>query len=89
MTENADAPESTPETTTCDTTTSRSQHLARADVLNEYLCRYANGNGTPLGLTVLSQLAASLRWLIEREKKRNLLPILEPVEEKPFVLTED
>ena len=33
--------------------------------------------------------AASLRWLIDREQKRNLLPIFEPVEEKPFVLSED
>ena len=102
MTENTDASELTKPKRTCATT--REMHLRRAGELRVWLHETAGKDQeradrygvTPFSKRVLRRQAklmrsraASLRWLIERERERNLLPILEPVEQKPFVLTED
>lgn len=65
MTNDTDATGSTPPKTTSDGTTSTETHLARLDALDFWL-----GSPLPAGLhpTTKQAWAASLRWLIKRER---------------------
>lgn len=91
MTNDTEATESTKPSKTAETT--RLQHLNRLEALERSLFAAAldvvKAGEEAAGAQDKYLQAESLRWIIERERKRNLLPILEPVEEKPFVLTED
>jgi hypothetical protein len=64
--------------------TTRETRLVRLDALDLYLSGEFGADPSTKRIW-----AADLRWLILRERARNLLPILEPVDEKPFVLTDD